>query len=303
MLDRVVIGSVALEMNGAGLGRKASDCDYIGTFESYQEFVSVNKHKMVECYPLSNDVFVIKFKKGVNLYDIVEFQIAWKGSNSYELLEILSVCPQLMSGSFVMPEVVLALKLSHRYKKNSVHFKKTMEDIRSLRKMGYRMPEQLKIWFKRREADTYNYSLPNLKQKGSDFFEKEDTFYKYNHDDIHVAVMVNDKPMYMSILKEGEEVFCDKEKFWKLPLVSQLECVLEEAYVLALERHQIPNDFGPDPLKSFEIALMKVCTSITSGWFREFAWENYQWVMCMFEEEYVDKFIIALKAGEVRDFG
>jgi len=302
MLDKVVIGSEALYMWGFPLGRKPKDCDYIGTFEAYQEFVKINKHKIRECYPLSSDVFVIKFKKGLDNHDIVEFQIAWEGSNSEELLRILSENGYLVSGYFVSPAVVLALKLSHRYKKNSPHFKKTMKDIRSLRKAGYEVPEVLKEWFKRREKDTYNYSLPNLKQNGSDFFEKTDMFYKYNHDDIHEAVVVNDKPMYMSILKDGEEVFCDKEKFARLPLVSKLECVLEEAYVLALERHQIPNNFEPDPLKSFEIALMKICTSITSGWFREYAWENYEWVVAMYEEDYVDKFRMALTKGEVRDF-
>jgi hypothetical protein len=30
---------------------------------------------------------------------------------------------------------------------------------------------------------------------------------------------------------------------------------------------------------------MKVCTSITSGWFREFAWENHDEVADMFDYE------------------
>lgn len=301
MLDKVVIGSVALQMWGYPLKREPKDCDYIGTFKAYQEYVKTKKHTISECYPLSSDVFIVKFKKGIGLYDIVEFQIAWEGSNSYELLEILSKNKNLMSGYFVSPAVVLTLKLSHKYKKNSPHFKKTMEDIRELRK-EYCIPNGLEEWFKRREKDTYNYSLPNLMQNGSDFFEKQDMFYQYNHDDIHEAVTVNDEPMYKAILMEGKEVFCDKEKFARLPLVSKLECVLEEAYVLALERHQIPNNFEPEPFKSFEIALMKICTSITSGWFREFAWENYNWVVKLYEEDYVNKFKAALEAGKVRAF-
>jgi len=44
----------------------------------------------------------------------------------------------------------------------------------------------------------------------------------------------------------------------------------------------------------FEMALMKVCTSITSGWFREYAWENYQKVLDLYdslgEDDYVKRF-------------
>ena len=42
------------------------------------------------------------------------------------------------------------------------------------------------------------------------------------------------------------------------------------------------------------MALMKVCTSITSGWFREYAWENYDKVLDLYnelgEDDYVQRF-------------
>ena len=70
--------------------------------------------------------------------------------------------------------------------------------------------------------------------------------------------------------------------------------------VLALERHQIPNDFRPHPKKSFDMALMKVCTSITSGWFREWAWENYDQVQGLFNPAYVDWFKAGVEDGTVK---
>ena len=42
------------------------------------------------------------------------------------------------------------------------------------------------------------------------------------------------------------------------------------------------------------MALEKVCTSITSGWFREYAWENYHRVVHMYKtlgvNDYIDRF-------------
>ena len=45
------------------------------------------------------------------------------------------------------------------------------------------------------------------------------------------------------------------------------------------------------------IALEKVCTSITSGWFREFAWENFDVVTNLYNDDYITKFTNAMKDG------
>jgi hypothetical protein len=50
---------------------------------------------------------------------------------------------------------------------------------------------------------------------------------------------------------------------------------------------------------SFLKALEKVCTSITSGWWREFAWENYEAALAMHDRNYVDRFWKAVEAGTV----
>jgi hypothetical protein len=88
--------------------------------------------------------------------------------------------------------------------------------------------------------------------------------------------------------------------FDNLPDIVKLYGVLEESYVLALERAVIPLNVSAD--RAFEIALEKVCTSITSGWFREFAWENYDEVKKLYHESYVNKFNIALVVGKIKGF-
>jgi formaldehyde-activating enzyme involved in methanogenesis len=90
---------------------------------------------------------------------------------------------------------------------------------------------------------------------------------KYDHDTVHVAVAHLDKP-------EDEEVMCSKEMFLACDRKIQLYSVVEEAMVLALERSLVPYPGKKTPKEAFTLTLMKVCTSITSGW-REFALENY----------------------------
>ena len=46
--------------------------------------------------------------------------------------------------------------------------------------------------------------------------------------------------------------------------------------VLTIERSLVPYPGKKTPEQAYLMALEKVCTSITSGWFREFVWENYE---------------------------
>jgi hypothetical protein len=193
--------------------------------------------------------------------------------------------------------MVYTLKMSHRYLKNSPHFLKTMEDIWHLR-----LAANAKIvdedFFKARAKETYNYGHPILKATRDEFFK--DDFYIYDHDSIHRAVAVEDVPAYTRYMVEGEQVLTCMDKFAKLPLQTRLYGVLEESYVLALERAIIPHN--ANPTSAFKMALSKVCTSITSGKFRDFAWEHYYQVLKLYDADFVDKFNAALNAGKILPF-
>ena len=75
--------------------------------------------------------------------------------------------------------------------------------------------------------------------------------------------------------------------------------MLEETQVLALERSQVLFE-NVEPKKSFDMALNKVCSSITSGWFREYAWENYKNVQKLYEADYVERFWKDVEIGLVK---
>ena len=203
--------------------------------------------------------------------------------------------------------VLYLLKMSHRYRKASADlliekFDKTRKDIISLREKGAFIESGDEELYRARMDATYNYNHPSLDATKDSFFKGDGVEYVYDHDSIHLAVAVGPEPAYTKYLKDDAEVDCDPYKFFTLNNKNQIAGVYEEACVLALERAVIPHD--ADPEWAFQIALRKVCTSITSGWFREFAWDHFDDVLEMHrcETHYAYKFYKALGEGVVKPF-
>lgn len=305
----LVIGSMAMSFHGVlPDGRKVRDADYIGTMEEFQAFRVQMADLIARCVPQSEKSFHIKLKSGFN----VEFEIAHPGSSGMALLEITEAVDYARYADL---GTLLALKLSHRYRRNSPHFLKTMRDIQHLRNLGVNIRPELEVWLPHRERETYVYSHPKLDVTSKEFFTGDGVNYVYDHDSIHLAVALTElpksgaelrvsdldwslTPAYTFYMKDGSEVMTSKEKFFAVHEQIRLYGVYEESCVLALERSQIPHGLGkeggPTPRWSFCKALEKVCTSITSGWFREYAWENYDKVMALYESlgesDYIDRF-------------
>lgn len=195
----------------------------------------------------------------------------------------------------IRKNVLYAIKMSHRFLKNSPHFLKTLKDISTLKVMGANMddPELYNI-YKLREKETYTYSHPVLNVSKVDFFDDDGIQYVYDHDSIHEAVKVLHQPAYKFYIEDDAEVLTNKEKFMNCSDEIKLLGVYEEACVLALERSQIPNDFKIKPKDSFVTALIKVCTSITSGYFRSYAYDHFYEVIDLYrsvgESRYIEKF-------------
>ena len=287
----LTIGSQALINCGVKLNRKSKDTDYIATYGEYSAWIDTHKRYLEKYYPISSNKFIaVDLPTHSGYRHIHEFEIAWPGSTGESLLEMCSGTAQ--------PEVCLVLKLSHRYIKNSPHFLKTMEDIWTLRALGIGVPMYLQEWLRAREKETYTYEHPKLNQSKKDFFDAS-VKYVYDHDAVHRAVAVDCHPAYTFYKDDNAEVRCSRSKFFALPEQVRLNGVLEEAYVLAIERSIVPHPGVLTARQAFRLALMKVCTSITSGWFREFSWESYYKVIALYDDVYVDKFKTAVEAGDV----
>lgn len=305
----LLIGSNALRYYGITVDRPNLDIDLIATMDSIKGIIAQDPSRFVKIKHSDDANHIFMFPRNGNdpIYDI---EIAWLDSVSEELIDIVlnnQLVVTTPEGFYaVHPSVVLTLKLSHKYKKNSRHFGKTMRDIQMLKSLGYKVPKCLSDWLKARKKWTYDYKHPKLEGGVSkaDFFKDDGIRYVYDHDSIHRAVKHLDRPAYRFFQPDGEEVGTSKEDFFAQTRQVQLLAVLEESYVLSLERAIIPFDLKTydQRKKAFDTALEKVCTSITSGWFRKFAWDNFDEVNSLYNQEYVDRFWCEVESGNVKPY-
>lgn len=231
-----------------------------------------------------------------NVRELTDSLIPEDFTSSYRLMQYAkkNIPKDKLNGFYwATADMCLAIKMSHRFLKNNPFFNKTMHDIHFLRRAGVTLNEELQDIMLQRQKETLSYNHPRLDVSKQEFFN--DDIYTYDHDTIHETVALADRPAYTFYMKEGSQVMTSREKFESLPEVIKLAGVYEETCVLALERSQIPNNFEKvHPRDSFMIALEKVCTSITSGWFREYAWENYYKVVSMYKtlghDDYINRF-------------
>lgn len=296
----LLIGSQAIVYNGFNPLRQPQDIDYISTIEEYESTVKelqASPSVTVQAYPLSDSHMVLKVTDRNGSTNITEFEIAWEpGTSSWELLKYHNA---IIGFNCAPIDTLLLLKLSHRYKKNSPHFLKTMQDIVALKAMGASVRADMKDILKLREKETYNYAHPSLNQSKSSFFT-DSIKYVYDHDSIHRAVAIGTRPAYLEYVKDGEEVMFDKNKWKAQSYAAKLNGVIEESYVLAIERVLVPfADKNPDVGNAFLKALEKVCTSITSGVFREFAYDNYDAAVAYCNLDFADKFKRAVESGTI----
>lgn len=290
-----IIGSFAARQHENTLP-DPKDIDLICSYQDFESFIERNN--LVTTLISKN-----KFYTMWNGYN-TEIEIAWPNSSGESFLKLAEGHSiDFFGEDMFVPSIdwLFTLKTSHRYLKDSPWFVKTRRDIMLMRNVL-----KAKItngeWLKAREKETYLRSRPSLNRSKKAFFDGDGVSYKYDHDSIHEAVKHRAMPAYMYYKSDNAEVFCSKKKWDAVSQETKLFGVLEEGYVLALERSQIPFEGKVSPRKSFVIALQKVCTSITSGWFREYAYENYDKVMELYSDDYVEKLKAGIQNGTVQPF-
>lgn len=289
----IVIGSHAAHLHHPELWPNPTDLDVV---LEYDEFLGFVEEREIAVVPVSKNKFVGEWHG-----KMIEFDIAWPGSSNAMLIERVNGSVREIHGVMMLvPDMdwLFMLKASHRYKKDDVHFEKTLHDYHRMKyELGCEISDS--EWFALREAETYLKKRPRLNTSMAEFFTDAAVVYEYDHDTLHVAVAHMGKPAYEFYKADNSEVMCSRAKWDACSERPRLYGVLEECYVLALERSQIPHGHRISPRESFMIALEKVCTSITSGWFREYAYENYFNILDMYSDEYVVKFEQGLRDGVV----
>lgn len=293
MFALILIGSRALALEAPGLlDREPKDWDLIGNgYEAWLE-----KHlpdATVEDLPKGKKVA----RDGAS---IVEFELTEDSSPGREF-EQFAIENGRLTAFGVVPclDLLFALKQSHRHLKNSPHFWKNWRDWHRMRAAGAKVREEHKSWLKAREKETYGYKHPSLMQSKKDFFADDNIQYQYDHDSIHRAVALGARPAYTFFQKDGAEVACDRTKFEACPMEVRINSVLEESAVLAIERSLVPHPGVLTARQAWLLAYSKVCTSIASGWWRQFAYEAGPQILKRYDEHYFDRFQEGLRTGVV----
>lgn len=136
---------------------------------------------------------------------------------------------------------------------------------------------------------------PNLNQSNDDFFDDKVTKV-FEHDYIHELFAYEQRPMFERLKHSGEEdsAWCAKDLWDGLTTTQKLQCVAEEVQVISVERFLLKENPIPAKLAYFT-ALKKVCTTLCSGWFRDYAIDSYPAIVGMFDKQRIDNVVNQLK--------
>lgn len=294
-----------------------SDYDVIMSLDEFSLWTKEYKDNIVSLYPKSSNKYkaIVKNDNGEKLQ--YEIELGVEGTSSKFLLDNQSdVCCGMKTYGFFGEEMnvmclefLLITKRSHLM--YPVHFEKNMEDYIFLKQhfnCTYKNYDLLmKRYYDIRCAEAKErykkFKTPKLNVTTENFFSSKLSVPTYFiHDHIHEVMKHNDIPVYRMMQLDNTKAWCEKDMFFELPYEYQVQCVQEEGYVIALERYIIPQagDNCNNPLAAYKDAVKRICTTLTSGWFRDFAIENYDEVIKRFNPEFVDKFAYAYICREIK---
>lgn len=312
----ILIGSKALSFY-AELNEKRkenSDTDLIMSEKEFFSFLENNESYISKFYPTSEYKYSLTLKNKEGKRKHYEIEISEGVESSQYLVDNKEkVTTYKYTDEFNNIFSVLNLEYLFLMKKSHIifpiHFEKNIADYLLLKQIAVlKSTKTEKEFFKmRRKEGQIRYDLyaktPNLNVSN-------DRFFKYSgvadnrvfvHDDLHEVVKHQEKPIYEYLKRDNEKAWCEKDMFFKLPFEQQIQCVQEEAYVIALERYIIPQEYEYNNyFLCYKQALKRICTNLCSGFFRQFALDNYDKVILAYKEDFVEKFYKAYNEGTLK---
>lgn len=303
----ILIGSRALALvSPQCLNRKPLDFDFMCSLEEYEKFMKDNSHKinLKKQYKIDGDD--CKADKMIVEGDVnLEFEIIRAGHSSEIFEKLVKESSDTLETKFgLVPnlDLLYSIKKSHRFLRNSPHFWKTAIDLKKMQSFGAEVKSEYEEFFKKREKETLNYKHPKLNVTKDKFFSDDNVPYQYCHDSIHWSQKHLDVPAYFFYKKEGSEVLSDKQKFFACDDQIKYYGAIEEVSTIALERAKIPYPNVMTDKQAWIFSLSKICSSITSGFFRSWCHDHIFEILQMYPEDYVDKFKKALADGVIKPF-
>lgn len=136
----------------------------------------------------------------------------------------------------------------------------------------------------------YPQRNPSLKQSNDDFFD-DFVGKEFEHDWLHELVAYYDRPLFERLKKpeNTESAWCEGDLWEEFSHEDKCRCVAEETHVIACERFMVPSGWKHYQKLAYFKALHKVCTTLTSGWFRDWAIDNYPEIVTLYDPSKFDK--------------
>lgn len=287
---------------------QTSDWDIICTFEEFQNLMKSFGDDILYAKPSFPTKYYIKTSKGNYDINIINNNT----SSNYMIYETLtSKCSNIITDKYNNEMIVAPFGLLFLMKKSHLfirkNFKKHIEDYYRMRDVMHKhsVYKYIEI-YEKRLAETLERAKKqtahiNLKQSKDDFFNTKGVSYSVDHDDIHESMKIGDIPAYKRILAPNEEVMCSEELWNELNYDEKLDCVVEEARVISIERY-LHKGAKMSVYEAYCLALEKICTTLCKGYFRKFACMNYREALLKFTPDYYDKFKEDLESGKIRSY-
>ena len=205
----------------------------------------------------------------------------------------------------VGPVGLMLIKRSHLHR--PLKFQKHVRDYHLLKeKHGPETNEMYDLLLEERTKLTkeqFKDRTPKLNMSNEEFFD--DYVEKFmDHDDIHRATCFYDAPIYERLKHDETKAYCAKDLWEQLSDEDKTKCVQEECRTISLERKLIPswNKGETYPIRfAYAYAAERVCTTLCSGWFRDWAIEHWPDVMKdsldyaeRFKEQYEERTVGAI---------
>lgn len=313
--EHVIIGSQAMKHHFPDFPRIPMDTDVVCTRKRFDEALAaglIDGNVETLQQGSSKESAIIKWK---DIPTPVEYLIS-DGISSLELI-LNTLCT---TSDYASIPVLYSLRKAHihfpikfqkhigdfmflRNKLREIKGISLEQDLESISDLLDEFPALTYSHFRETEKRRGKLRTPKMNQTTEEFFGKSKKYVKsyYVHDNMHLAMAHDETPMYWNILKDNSEVETDEEKWHHLFTQEKIWCVLEEVYVIALERKILPGLFDDHscraldipvwtPKQAFDWALMRVCTTLCDGFFRDFAVRAYDQIQEQYNPDYVTKF-------------
>lgn len=296
----LIVGSKALKYHFPNFPRSSRDIDVIGYESDVDYLKDILKPESIVQYEYTTLLKNIQNKTDVFDTDSVEVLLVEKSESLQKYLDYDK------GKTFASVEVLFSLKKSHIH--FPIKFKKHIHDFCFLNEQvdGIDILEDItQLNYKETEKRHGKLKTPSLNKSVDDFFGQSKDYVTsyFVHDDMHKVMAHYDIPLFEKMQKDRTIVKCEEDNWRVFPYEDKCLCVLEEAYVIALERKILPMIFGGGKgytsLEAFDWALMRICTTLCSGWFRNFATKNYFVIKTLYNPNYVEKFLTAYENGDI----